>query len=58
MMVMAKKVVMQSTKSVRNRSGHRVELIVDGNVRVLFPGDTISVPVDTEILEGIGLLVR
>lgn len=58
MMVMARKVMMQTTKSVRNRSGHRVELIVGGEVRVLFPGDTISVPADTEILEGIGLLVR
>lgn len=52
---MAKKT---DTKEVRNRSGHRVELIVNDEVKVLLPGSTINVPIDTMIPGGIGLVVR
>lgn len=55
---MAKKTTEKVTKEVYNRGGHRVELIVDGNVQVLLPGSTLIVPIETTIPEGIGLFVR
>ena len=53
---MAKKAF--DTKEVRNRSGHRVEIMIDGNVVVLLPGSTVEVPIDAVIPDGIGLIVR
>lgn len=48
----------KTTKSVRNRSGYRVELVIDGKVVVFLPGKTIEVPVDFQIPGGLGLSVR
>lgn len=45
-------------KGVYNRSGHRVELIVNGKVSVLLPGSTLEVPMDLTIPDGLGLVVR
>ena len=45
-------------KSVRNRSGHRVELVIDGKVVVFLPGKVVEVPMDFEIPNGLGLYVR
>ena len=43
------------TKSVRNRSGHRVELVIEGKVVVFFPGKITKVPVDFDVPNGLGL---
>ena len=48
----------KKTKSVRNRSGHRVELVIDGKVVVFLPGKVVEVPMDFEIPNGLGLYVR
>lgn len=48
----------RKTKSVRNRSGHRVELVIDGKVVVFLPGKVVEVPMDFEIPNGLGLYVR
>ena len=48
----------KKTKSVRNRSGHRVELVIDGKVVVFFPGKVVEVPMDFDIPNGLGLYVR
>lgn len=48
----------KTTKSVRNRSGHRVELVIDGKVVVFLPGKTVEVPMDFQIPGGLGLFVR
>lgn len=53
---MAKKT--NNVKEVYNRSGHRVELIVNGKVSVLLPGSTLEVPMDLAIPDGLGLVVR
>lgn len=53
---MAKKT--NNFKEVYNRSGHRVELLVNGEVKVLLPGSTLEVPMDLTIPDGIGLVVR
>lgn len=45
-------------KSVRNRSGHRVELVIDGKVVVFFPGKITEVPADFDVPNGLGLYVR
>ena len=45
-------------KLVRNRSGHRVELVNGGKVMVFLPGKITEVPVDFEIPNGLGLYVR
>ena len=55
---MAKKIIERTTKEVCNRSGHRVELVVNGNVKVLLPGDVFHVPNEVVVPEGIGLFVR
>lgn len=47
-----------TTKEVHNRSGHRVELNTDDGVIVLLPGSTVSVPVEVDIPDNIGLVVR
>ena len=48
----------KKTKSVRNRSGHRVELVINGKVVVFLPGKVVEVPMDFEIPNGLGLYVR
>lgn len=48
----------RKTKSVRNRSGHRVELVIDGKVVVFLPGKVVEVPMDFDIPNGLGLYVR
>ena len=48
----------KKTKSVRNRSGHRVELVIDGKVVVFLPGKIVEVPMDAQIPGGLGLYVR
>lgn len=45
-------------KTVRNRSGHRVELVSGDKVIVFLPGKSVEVPADLEIPGGIGLYVR
>lgn len=45
-------------KIVRNRSGQRVELVIDGKVVVFFPGKSTKVPADFEVPNGLGLYVR
>lgn len=47
-----------STKNVRNRSGHRVELVINGKVVVFLPGKITTVPYDFGIPDGLGLYVR
>ena len=47
-----------SVKSVRNRSGHRVELVINGKVVVFLPGKSVEVPADFELPSGLGLYVR
>lgn len=47
-----------TTKLVRNRGGHRVELVIDGKVVVFMPGKVVEVPIDFDIPSGIGLYVR
>lgn len=53
---MAKKT--NNLKEVYNRSGHRVELVVNGKVIVLLPGSALEVPMDLSIPNGLGLVVR
>lgn len=48
----------KKTKSVRNRSGHRVELVIDGKVVVFLPGKVTEVPADFDVPNGLGLYVR
>lgn len=48
----------RKTKSVRNRSGHRVELVIDGKVVVFLPGKVVEVPMNFEVPNGLGLYVR
>lgn len=48
----------KETKSVRNRSGHRVELVIDGKVVVFLPGKIVEVPNDFQVPGGLGLYVR
>lgn len=48
----------KKTKSVRNRSGHRVELVIDGKVVVFLPGKITEVPADFDVPNGLGLYVR
>ena len=48
----------KTTKSVRNRSGHRVELVIDGKVVVFLPGKITEVPMDFQVPNGLGLYVR
>lgn len=46
------------TKAVRNRSGHKVELVIEGRVVVFAPGEVVSVPMGVEIPSGLGLYVK
>ena len=48
----------KKTKAVRNRSGHRVELVIEGKVVVFLPGKVVEVPMDFDIPNGLGLYVR
>lgn len=48
----------KKTKSVRNRSGHKVELVIEGKVVVFMPGKVVNVPMDFDIPTGLGLYVR
>lgn len=48
----------KATKVVRNRSGHRVELVIDGKVVVFLPGTTTEIPASVEVPNGLGLYVR
>lgn len=45
-------------KFVRNRSGHKVELVIDGKVVVFLPGKVVEVPINFDIPNGLGLYVR
>ena len=47
----------KKTKFVRNRSGHRVELVFEGKVWVFLPGKLTEAPVELDIPNGIGLYV-
>lgn len=49
---------LEKTKSVRNKSGHKVELVIDGKVVVFLPGTVVEIPMDFEIPNGLGLYVR
>lgn len=46
------------TKSVRNRSGQKIELFINGKVVVFLPGKITKVPFDADIPQNIGLFVR
>lgn len=47
-----------ATKSVRNRSGHKIELVIDDKVVVFMPGKVVEVPMDFDVPTGLGLYVR
>lgn len=42
-------------KTIRNRSGHRVEIMVDGKIVVVLPNTAVNVPADFVVPNGIGL---
>lgn len=46
------------TKNVRNKSGHRIELVINNEVVVFYPGQMVKVPIDFRIPDGLGLYVR
>lgn len=48
----------KGVKLVRNRSGHKIELAIDGKVVVFPQGESIEVPADFDIPNGLGLHVR
>lgn len=48
----------KKTKKVRNRSGNKIELVVEGKVVVFTPGKVVEVPMDFDIPNGLGLYVR
>lgn len=48
----------RKTKAVRNRSGQRIELLIDNKVVVFLPGRITQVPADFRIPSGIGLYER
>lgn len=48
----------KKTKAVRNRSGHKIELLIDQKVVVFLPGKSTEVPIDFEIPSNLGLYVR
>lgn len=48
----------KKTKSVRNRSGHKVELVIEGKVVVFLPGKVVEIPMDFDVPNGLGLYVR
>ena len=45
-------------KIIGNRSGHRIELVIDNRVVVFLPGQAQKVPIDFPIPENIGLFVK
>lgn len=47
-----------AVQRVRNRSGHRVELVIDNQVVVFLPGKTVEIPADFPIPGGLGLYVK
>lgn len=47
-----------TTKKVRNRSGHRIELVIGSKVYVFLPGKVTEVPADALIPGNLGLNVR
>lgn len=51
-------VVQRKIKKVRNRSGHRVELVIENKVVVFMPGKVVEVPFDFNIPNDLGLYVR
>ena len=42
-------------KFVRNRSGHKVELVIEGKVFAFLPGKVVEVPLDFAIPNGLGI---
>ena len=48
----------KKTKKVRNRSGHKIELLVNGKIVVFMPGKVTEVPSDFSVPSGLGLYVR
>lgn len=48
----------KKVKFVRNRSGYRVELVVNDRVVVFLPGKVVEVPIDFDVPNGLGLYVR
>ena len=48
----------KKVKRVHNRSGHKVELVIDGKVVVFLPGKVTEVPADFDVPNGLGLYVR
>lgn len=54
----AKSAPAKKTKSVRNRSGFKVELLINGEVVTFLPGKIVEVPFEFEIPNGIGLYVK
>ena len=45
-------------KTIKNRSNHRVELLVNGSVIVFLPGSSVKVPADFNVPQGLGLIER
>ena len=48
----------EETKDVGNRSGQRIELVIDNKVVVFLPNKTQKVPADFPIPANIGLYVK
>jgi len=46
------------TKSVRNRSDGKIELLINNEVVVFPPKGTVEVPIDFDVPNGIGLYVK
>ena len=45
-------------KTIKNRSNHRIELLVNGSVIVFLPGSSVKVPADFNVPQGLGLIER
>lgn len=56
--ISAQQKTVRKTKTVRNRSGHKIELMVEGKVVVFTPGKVVTVPMDFDVPNGLGLYVR
>ena len=46
------------TKTIKNRSNHRVELLVNGSVIVFLPDSSVKVPAEFNVPQGLGLIER
>lgn len=46
------------TKTVRNRSNGKIELLINGEIVVFPPKSSVEVPIDFEVPGGIGLYVK